>query len=288
MILRVEELSVKVKKHTILSDINLTLDEGEVLCIAGRNGAGKSTLLKCLAGLLTRYSGRIIIDEGDGDARRKIGVMIDGPSLYSHLTGMENLDIIRRYHNLTSNVVLETLAIVGLSDEANKLVKFYSSGMRQRMAIAMAFIHKPKIVILDEPLNALDPEAVIGIRTIIKQLTKDFKTSFVITSHSLQEITRVFTHLAILKDGKIVMNVSNSHLANYFTFNIDPIHVNDFNVSEFMRNNNILFSDRQGSFQAFAEKTAFENLSKTFPQVLRGVDELKRASVEDVYVFANL
>ncbi len=138
--------------------------------------------------------------------------MLNPNALYDHLTGSENLDIMRLYYHLPKERIEKILALVGLSEEGNKLVRHYSSGMKQRLSIGIAFLHRPSLIILDEPFNALDPEAVVEVRQIIRKLSQEFQTTFLITSHSLADMEKILTKLLILKKGKLVYEASQAEL----------------------------------------------------------------------------
>jgi ABC-type multidrug transport system ATPase subunit len=284
--LSIKGLSLQHKQQLRLDNINLTIREGDVLCLAGRNGAGKTSLLRCLAGLEKKYTGTIEFSKVFKDLRRYLGVMIDGPSLYTHLSGYTNLDIIRRYHGLPQNAITDTLHLVGLINDGDKKVKHYSSGMRQRLGIAMAFIHKPPIVILDEPLNALDPEAIVDIRKIISYLNTEYKTTFIITSHSLEEIRKIFTHLAILKNGKLAVELTQADAAHYVVAGNDLLSTNDAGIAEFLRDKQILASTKESTIEFLGKREWMDELKNKYQGSSNWTD-FRPASLEDIYLFVN-
>jgi ABC-type multidrug transport system ATPase subunit len=284
--LSIKGLSLQHKQQLRLDNINLTIREGDVLCLAGRNGAGKTSLLRCLAGLEKKYTGTIEFSKVFKDLRRYLGVMIDGPSLYTHLSGYTNLDIIRRYHGLPQNAITDTLHLVGLINDGDKKVKHYSSGMRQRLGIAMAFIHKPPIVILDEPLNALDPEAIVDIRKIINYLNTEYKTTFIITSHSLEEIRKIFTHLAILKNGKLAVELTQADAAHYVVAGNDLLSTNDAGIAEFLRDKQILASTKESTIEFLGKREWMDELKNKYQGSSNWTD-FRPASLEDIYLFVN-
>lgn len=212
--LLVKDLSLVIGGTPLLASLSFAVPQGEIVCLAGRNGAGKTTLLRCITHQERRFLGKI---EVFGKTTRTeilnyLGVMLNPNALYDYLTGAENLDIMRRYYHLPKERIEETLALVGLSEERNKLVRHYSAGMKQRLSIGIAFLHRPPLIILDEPFNALDPEAIVEARQIIRNLSHEFQTTFLITSHSLADMEKILTKLLILKKGKLVYEASQAEL----------------------------------------------------------------------------
>ncbi|CAN5396711.1 hypothetical protein BH09BAC3_BH09BAC3_38120 [soil metagenome] len=288
MVLTVDQLSLTVKNFTILNAVDLTLDNGEILCVAGRNGAGKTSLLKCISGLENRYTGTLKYSEELGTDRIKdnVGIMIDGISVYSYLSGEENLDIIRRYYGLPFSAVNETLQLVGLKDSAKKKVKYYSAGMKQRLAIAMAFIHRPSLVILDEPLNALDPEAIVEIRNLINKMNQEFFTTFIISSHSLEEIGKLFTRLIIVKSGTVVLNVTRDEVQRFQMFKGQAKENSAIAQSLHAQPNLIHRMDKDGTIQI---ATSNQELIRSVLSEDSGVEwqQPEKINLEDIYLFAN-
>ena len=286
--LTVDQLSLTVKNSTILKSISLTLDSGDILCIAGRNGAGKTSLLKCISGLENRYSGSVnyLDGLGPGNMKEKMGIMIDGISVYSYLSGEENLDIIRRYYNLPFSVINETLQLVGLNGSAKKKVKHFSAGMKQRLAIAMAFIHRPSLVILDEPLNALDPEAIVDIRKLIHKLNQEFSTTFIISSHSLEEIGKLFSRLIIVKDGNIVLNVFKDELQSFLIFKGGMKTENTMLAQTFREHKNLIYRIEDNSIKVATCSPQFINLVSSDSSEIEW-EQPERISLEEIYLFAN-
>jgi ABC-type multidrug transport system ATPase subunit len=225
-LLNLSHLSLKKKNHSILTDISFSIEKGEIVCLCGSNGAGKSTLLQSILGLERNYKGEIEwFGEDLNTVPRiqllgKIGVMLGNPAFYDFLTGEENLRLLSRYYKLDNQSVAEILAIVGLTEQKHKLVRYYSSGMKQKLNLAAAFIHKPEIILLDEPLNALDPETVMEMRELLRSMNTAFNTTFFITSHSLAETEKIFTRLFVIKEGKIVFEVSKADFEQFMTLKI--------------------------------------------------------------------
>lgn len=192
-----------------LDDVNLEVPIGSIFGFLGPNGAGKTTTLRLLLGLLRNQQGRIEIFGHQFfshriEILRKLGSLIEQPSLYGHLTAKENLEIYRRIYQCEKNRIEEVLRIVGLEKTGRKKAKQFSLGMKQRLSIAIALLHQPELLILDEPTNGLDPNGIIEIRELLKKLNKEHGTTVLVSSHILNEVERMATHVGIIHKGKIL------------------------------------------------------------------------------------
>jgi lantibiotic transport system ATP-binding protein len=209
-IIETKGLSYQFKKdQQILKSLNLQIPQGSIYGFLGPNGAGKTTTLKLILGLLRNQTGEInLFGKNIKDNRieilKKTGTLIEQPSLYLHLTGKENLDVYKHIHQLKNEDVTNALAKVGLSEAANKKAKAYSLGMKQRLSLAIALLHNPSLLILDEPTNGLDPNGIIEMRELIKKLNVELGVSIVISSHLLAEIERIATHVGIINRGTLL------------------------------------------------------------------------------------
>jgi lantibiotic transport system ATP-binding protein len=197
------------KQEKILHSLNLDIPQGSIYGFLGPNGAGKTTTLKLLLGLLKIDNNPItLFGEGLAENRlqllRRIGSLIEQPSLYGHLTGKENLEVFRLAYRCKKERIGEVLKIVGLTRAANKKAKAYSLGMKQRLAIAIALLHDPELLILDEPTNGLDPTGIIETRDLIIQLNKEFNKTILVSSHLLNEVEKIATHVGIIHQGKLM------------------------------------------------------------------------------------
>lgn len=193
------------RKQLILRQLNLDVPRGAIYGFLGANGAGKSTTIRAILGLLHPRSGRVKLFGKDLGKHRmnilkKTGALIEEPSLYKHLSGYDNLRIACRYLNLPQNRIDEVLELVQLSAHRHKPARQYSTGMKQRLGIALAMLNDPELLILDEPVNGLDPNGIIEIRHILRNLNEQGKTIF-LSSHLLSEIERIATRVGIVKDG---------------------------------------------------------------------------------------
>lgn len=192
-----------------LQDVNLLVPKGSVYGFLGPNGAGKTTTLRLLLGLLKNQQGKLEIFGKDFASNRleilkRLGSLIEQPSLYLHLTARENLDIYRLIYRVDKSRIGEVLKIVGLDHTGKKKARQFSLGMKQRLSIAIALLHKPELLILDEPTNGLDPNGIIETRELIKKLNKEHQTTVIVSSHILNEVERMATHVGIIHKGKML------------------------------------------------------------------------------------
>jgi len=196
-------------KEPILKDINLKVPFGSIYGFLGPNGAGKTTTLRLLLSLLKSQDAPIRLFGMKMQGNRlailkRIGSLIESPSLYTHLNARENLKIYQLSYECSKKRIDEVLNIVGLSGAAEKKTKAYSLGMKQRLAIAIALLNDPDLLILDEPTNGLDPNGIIEIRDLFKALNKEHGKTIVISSHLLPEIEKIATHVGIINQGKLL------------------------------------------------------------------------------------
>lgn len=205
------------KNKVVLDDVNLTVREGDIYGLVGRNGAGKTTLIRILSGLATQTNGEVKINGATtADAlayeRRKIGSIIDSPALSTHLTAIENMKSMGYAIGVTNEEKLkDILHKVGLDPNNPTKVKNYSLGMKQRLAIAIALIGDPSILILDEPVNGLDPTGIFEVRELLQRLNRDGVT-ILISSHLLAELQKLATCYGIIEGGKLVKELRQSDL----------------------------------------------------------------------------
>ncbi|HEL2473847.1 TPA: ABC transporter ATP-binding protein [Streptococcus suis] len=210
MLLEINHLEKVYKDVTTVDIEKITVREGEIYGFLGPNGAGKTTTMKMILSLVTPTSGEIFINKKDIRNDKKylnqIGSMIEEPSYYPNLTGYENLLVFQKMVGFDKNNIWPTLELVGLADEKNrkKLVKAYSLGMKQRLALAFALVKKPKILLLDEPTNGLDPTGIHEIRELIVQLAKEKGLTVFISSHILPEIEHIADRVGIINHGRLV------------------------------------------------------------------------------------
>jgi ABC-2 type transport system ATP-binding protein len=195
--------------EVVLKGISLNVEEGSIYGFLGPNGAGKTTTLRLVLGLLSKQQGSIEIF-GKEFARhrieilRSIGSLIESPSIYSHLTAEENLRLLQKVYRCPRERIREVLEIVGLAGTGKKRAGQFSLGMKQRLSIAIALLNSPKLLILDEPTNGLDPNGMIEIRELLRRLNRENGITIVISSHLLSEIDRLVSHIGIINKGSML------------------------------------------------------------------------------------
>ena len=232
VILKVENVTKRYKNRTAVNNLSFEIYEGEIFGFLGPNGAGKTTTIKMITGLAKMDSGDIYICDKSiknhyEKAISNVGAIIETPQMYSYMSGLDNL---KYYASLYRNVSLEQInrivELVGLKDRIKDKVSTYSLGMKQRLGIACAILHKPKLLILDEPTNGLDPEGVIEIRNFLKKLARKNKISILISSHNLAEMELICDTIGIINNG-ILENIKNiDQLKNYNNNNQIVLKVN--------------------------------------------------------------
>lgn len=197
-------------KKEVLHDISLGIREGEVFGFLGPNGAGKTTTIKLMTGLLSLERGDIFIcghslDTEFTKAMRHIGAVVENPVFYTYMTGYQNLRLSARMQNGVHKQRIQTVVeLVGLSEHIHKKVSHYSLGMKQRLGLAQCLLHDPKVLILDEPTNGLDPEGIRRLRDIIKNLAHHHGRSVLVSSHMMSEMQQMCDRVAILRKGELI------------------------------------------------------------------------------------
>ena len=210
--IELENLSKYFGKKCAVQNVDLHIDRGDLFALLGPNGAGKSTILGMITGLLKPDHGRIKIDgkrfeNNRNEILHSMGILFENPSFYDYLTGRENITLLARLKGCNNHKKISTLFdIVSLSDRANDLVKKYSLGMKQRLALASALISDPDILILDEPTNGLDPEGVHIILSLLQDLSKNKQTTIIISSHQVYDVESICNKIAIINNGGILCN----------------------------------------------------------------------------------
>jgi ABC-type multidrug transport system ATPase subunit len=217
MVIETTDLTFKFGSQTVVDSLSLQVPQGSIYGFLGPNGAGKTTTIKLLLNLLQNSQGNIKIFGLDFKNNRtqilsQIGSLIEQPAIYSHLTGRENLINRAILLQVEHKRVDEMLQLVQLTAAADKKAGNYSLGMKQRLGIALALLPDPKLLILDEPTNGLDPNGIIEIRELLKRLTKEQGKTVFISSHLLAEIERMATHVAIINKGKLLFQGELKHL----------------------------------------------------------------------------
>ncbi|MBL7702378.1 MAG: ABC transporter ATP-binding protein [Ferruginibacter sp.] len=211
-IIQVSNLSKQFKDIHAVEDLSFTVEEGDVYGFLGQNGAGKSTSIRMLLTLIKPTAGSISIFGKDLSTNRneilkQVGAVIEKPDLYKYLSAYDNLAIFAKMSGIKADkkLLMDQLKMVGLDERANSKVKTFSQGMKQRLGIAVALIHNPRLIILDEPTNGLDPQGIADMRNLILQLSREMGKTIVVSSHLLSEIELVANRMLIIHKGKKIV-----------------------------------------------------------------------------------
>ena len=203
------DLGYRFGSLSAVEALNLRVPKGTICGFLGPNGAGKTTTIRLLLGLLYPSSGTVLIDgqsisKANPNRQRRIGALIEAPALYPNLTGRENLEVFRRLLDLGPTNISDALNLVRLTHDADRLVRTYSLGMRQRLGLALALLGYPSLVILDEPANGLDPAGVHEFRDLLRTLVKRNEATVFLSSHLLAEVELIADRIAILNQGRLL------------------------------------------------------------------------------------
>lgn len=209
--LEITNLSKSFGKTRIIKDVSFHVSEGEIVAFVGPNGAGKTTTLKMITNLIWPDSGSVTIAGYDLFKQREMALanmagIIENPGLYSNLSGLENLQFIQKLRGVSKERLQEVIELIGLNDKEklHRKVRRYSLGMKQRLALGMCLLTKPKFLILDEPTNGLDPTGVIELRQLIEKMVKEENVSVLFSSHMLGEVEKLANRIVYIKDGSII------------------------------------------------------------------------------------
>lgn len=217
-ILEVKQLTKRYGKQLALNNFDLTVSKGEIVGIAGRNGAGKTTLFRIITGLTPEFSGSLSLfgsldEQGALENRHFVGTIIEAPAFFPDLTAKQNLEYYRIQRNIKDqNRVDEMLALVDLADTRRKKFKEFSLGMKQRLAIALALLHRPQLLIFDEPTNGLDPTGIIQVRDLLLKLAQEEELTILVSSHILTELEHLATRFVIIEQGNKIDEFTKGEL----------------------------------------------------------------------------
>ena len=210
-VLTVEHLTKKIGNKTILEDVSLKLDRGQIAGLVGANGAGKTTLMKVFLGYSSYQEGQFNVIENK-HKKSNIGALIESPGIYPFMSGYDNLKLLNESKN--SNDIDTIVSQLKMNEYIHNKAKTYSLGMKQKLGIAIAFLNQPQLIILDEPMNGLDPKAVRDVRELIIKKAQEGVT-FLISSHILSELVKITNSIFIINKGKIVTETTEEELNKY-------------------------------------------------------------------------
>lgn len=244
IVLEIKNLSKKYGKRKIIDNLSLNVEAGQVYGFLGANGAGKTTTMKMIVGFIDIDCGEIYINgintkKEHARAMENVGAVIENPDLYDYLSGLDNLKLYARIHNIDKKRVFEVIKIIGLEARINDKVKKYSLGMKQRLGIGVAILHRPKLLILDEPTNGLDPEGIKELRDFLKDMAHKDNIAIFVSSHLLSEMQLMCDKIAIIDKGKIVKvdDVSNikSNKKNIYDITVNDLELGFEILSKFTK-----------------------------------------------------
>ena len=294
-IIRTINLSKNLKNKEVLTNVNMNIKKGEIYGFLGPNGAGKTTVMKLMMNLLKPTAGEVEIFGGkltnkSYDVLKRIGSIIEYPVFYEKLTGRENLDLHCEYMGYYDKTFIDkSLNLVGLKDIEKKVVKDYSLGMKQRLGIARAILTKPEILILDEPINGLDPIGIKEIRNLLKMLNKEYGITILISSHILSEIEQIADTIGVINKGILIEEVSMESIREENTEYVE-IFTKDYKKAAFILENNLKISNFKiidnGLIRVYDLKVSQSNISKTL--ILNDIEieaiNKKNSSLEDHFL----
>ncbi|WP_053956722.1 ABC transporter ATP-binding protein [Inediibacterium massiliense] len=276
-----------------VKDVDLKIQKGAVYGFLGPNGAGKSTTLKMILGLVQPTNGEISVfgktsnDKNRLEILKNVGSLIESPSYYGHLTGEENLKVVQTLRNVPQENIKKVLNIVRLENEKNKKVNQYSLGMKQRLGLACALLNFPKLLILDEPTNGLDPAGIQEMRELICSLPKKYDMTVVVSSHLLSEIDQMATTVGIINHGELifqdnleVLHERSQHKIAMKTLN-NKEAINIFSRQGIFceeKNDYLLLPNTSDSFIVRCTKVLYEN------QIITLRIEERQKSLEDIFL----
>lgn len=301
IVLKTNKITKKYGQQLAVDSINMTIRKGEIYGFIGQNGAGKTTLIRMITGLTHKSSGDMESFGKCGDneldnARTMIGSLIESPAFYGNMTARENLEVSRLVRDIAGKTTIdEVLKLVGLFDTGKKKYKNFSLGMKQRLGIANALLGNPKLIILDEPINGLDPMGIVEVRELLKKVNREKEVTILISSHILGELSELATCYGIINKGKLIEEISCEELKEkcrqYIELEVDDAALtvtmleNELDITDYevLENNKIkIFSnlDNVGKINSTISKKGIivekigvkgENLEEYFVNAIGGV-----------------
>ena len=251
-ILECHDLHKKFGKKEILKGVSLEAEAGDILGFIGPNGAGKTTTIKLILGLQSITSGTVKINGYDVEkdftkAIKGVGTIVENPDLYMYMSGYDNLKMIANlYDGITKERLDEVIKLVGLENRIHDRVSKYSLGMRQRLGVAQAILHKPNLLVLDEPTNGLDPEGIKQVKDLLVMLAKKEKMAILISSHNLLELESFCTKVTIIKNGEVVETSTMEEAKKVDAISVYHFTVDDDKVEKIDSENVKVSVDRSG------------------------------------------
>lgn len=291
LILKCENLHKKFGKKEILKGVNVEVEKGDILGFIGPNGAGKTTTIKLILGLQSITSGKVEINGYDiqknfTKAIEKVGTIVENPDLYMYLSGYDNLKLASNlYKGIGTERIEEVVKLVGLENRIKDKVSKYSLGMRQRLGLAQAILHRPNLLILDEPTNGLDPEGIKELRELLKKLAKEENMAIFISSHNLAELESFCNKVCIIKNGVVIETNSIQEVKKAAAHNLYQITVQDMKkVQQMIEKEITILNDTQ--FEIYLETEEIPQMIKDLVLANIKIYEVKakEVSLEDAFL----
>jgi lantibiotic transport system ATP-binding protein len=279
--------------------LSLSVPKGSIYGFLGHNGAGKSTTIRLILGLIKPTMGSVEVfglpfNNNQKTIYARVGALIESPSLYDHLSAFENLRVTATYLQIGKNRIDEVLEIVGLKNEGKKPIRAFSTGMKQRLGLALALLNDPELIILDEPTNGLDPQGIVELRGIIQKLNTDFGKTIFLSSHILSEIEMICSHVGIIKKGKKLFEgtIEDLKAANTESMKVQLETNNYDKTMQFLTHENIAFSKNENAHTLLLDlqnKNQISDLATKLVQNDIGIYELsiKNQRLEDLFLTLN-
>lgn len=282
------DLTKRFKDKIAVDKVNMTIKKGDIYGFIGKNGAGKTTLMRMILSIAKPTSGSFELFDGMNKSRagKKIGSLIEYPAIYTECTATENMKRFGIFTNSSEKEINEILDFVGLSDVGNKKAGKFSLGMKQRLGIAIAMLGNPEFMVLDEPVNGLDPAGMKEVRELIVKLNKEKNITFLISSHLLEELSKTVTKYGIIKDGALVEEISCEELekkcTNKMSFVVDDINralpiIQGYDNSAYVEDNKVVIN-------SCFDKSGLINKELVNSDVLVNQIQLDSVSLEDYFV----
>jgi len=292
-VIETKGLSKEYENIFRVKDVDLSVPEGAIYGFLGPNGAGKSTTLKMVLGLAKPTTGEISVFGRNVNSKnrlanlRDVGSLIESPSYYGHLTGEENLRIFQTLRGVPKENIKEVLKIVRLDNQKDKKVSHYSMGMKQRLGFASALLGYPKLLILDEPTNGLDPAGIQEMRELIQSLPQKFGMTVVVSSHLLSEIDQLATSVGIIREGELVYQDRLSELHKYSKHHLAVRTLNNDLTKSLLNQNGVSWeSEEEYLLIPKMNDSVMAELSKTLGKNNIGVVRIeeRKKSLEDIFL----
>lgn len=294
-IISVKNLTKKFNAFTAVNDLSFTVQKGDVYGFLGQNGAGKSTTIRMLLTLIAPTAGTIEVFGKSLQTHRKeilqqMGAVIEKPDVYKYLSAFDNLKLFAKLSGVKTSkeVLMKQLDVVGLSSRANDKVGTFSQGMKQRLGIAIALVHNPKIIVLDEPTNGLDPQGIADIRNLILHLSREQKKTVLVSSHLLNEIEQVATRVLIIDKGKKIIEDSAANLFDPSQTIVEIETLNNWQAIQLLQQTqwaSMLQNNRAGKLILKMDRNTIPQLHQTLvEQKIAVISVQPRHSLEDYFL----